>query len=319
MTSISGRMFGLSVQATRESPAGGWTEAPTPDVVVDFVPAPPAAERGDLYFESCKRCVQPIDALRVRRLAEGGYQFWFGDGTWAHIDSSATRVEISTPAESTVEDSVVYLTGPILGFVLRLRGRLALHASAVLIDGAVVAFVGTSGLGKSTIAAAFAQQHAVVLTEDLLALEPSTGSDQVLAHAGCDYVRLWPDSAALLNESGLEPFTRTWDKLRFPLSSSRLEHAPLGLVYLLDPRGLRTADASSVQLSVAQALMALVPETYLSLLLPTTERVRELTALSDLVRRIPVRRLSPPRLPHGLPSLRDVIAADLHSPPLAPG
>jgi hypothetical protein len=309
-------MFGIHVHASSDSPDGGRTTSAS-DLSVDFVTAPPDVERGDLHFESCRKCVHPADALRVRNMPAGGYELWFGDGTWARIDDSVAHVDLYTPALSSVEDSIVYLTGPIIGFVLRLRGMLALHASAVLVDGVAVAFVGTSGYGKSTIAAAFAQSGDIVLTEDLLALEPVSESGQLIGHGGYDYVRLWPDSAALLSESHLAPLTPTWDKLRFPIPIPPL-HAPLGLVYLIDRRRAEPAlSASSAPIPAHFALVDLVPQTYLPLLLPSQERARELLALGELVRCVPVRRLVVPQLPLGLASLRDIVARDLRSASLA--
>ena len=45
--------------------------------------------------------------------------------------------------------------GPVFAFVLRLRGAVTFHASAVRI-GDAVAFLGPQGAGKSTTAAALA-------------------------------------------------------------------------------------------------------------------------------------------------------------------
>jgi hypothetical protein len=54
-------------------------------------------------------------------------------------------------------------------FVAALQGRCVLHASAVSIDRTVVAFVGASGLGKSTLASHLAERrHVPRVADDML-------------------------------------------------------------------------------------------------------------------------------------------------------
>jgi hypothetical protein len=50
--------------------------------------------------------------------------------------------------------AALWVLGPAMGVLLQQRGVLVLHASAVTMDGGVVAFLGHSGWGKSTMAAA---------------------------------------------------------------------------------------------------------------------------------------------------------------------
>lgn len=59
----------------------------------------------------------------------------------------------------------------VLPLIANFRGGLNLHACAVSIRGTGVAFVGSSGLGKSTLAASFAKSGHPFLTEDNLSLE----------------------------------------------------------------------------------------------------------------------------------------------------
>jgi hypothetical protein len=307
-----GLLFGLAVRVNGSgisSPHVAGDESC--DVAVQFVTAPPAAERGALHFATCK-CVRADESLRVRMLDDGAVELWFGDGTWSGIDRHGSRVDVFTPASSTFDDTLVYITGPIMGFVLRMRGVLALHASAIIHDGYAIAFAGTSGRGKSTLAAALAQAGSVVLTEDLLALDPPDHGGRVTAHCGYDYVRLWPDSAALLEAPNLATVTPTWDKLRFPIAAPPAS-APLGVVYCLDAPDAAGGRGFSAPLSPANAVIELLPDTYLPQLLRPNERAHELLSLGELVRHVPVRRLVPPALPHGVAALQDLLAEDLHS------
>jgi|SRR5665213_2677775 len=62
------------------------------------------------------------------------------------------------------------LAGRIMACLLRQRGHLPLHASAIAIDGQAVLFLGDSGSGKSTTAAAFRSRGHDVLADDVAAV-----------------------------------------------------------------------------------------------------------------------------------------------------
>jgi hypothetical protein len=81
-----------------------------------------------------------------------------------------------------------------------LQGLELLHASAVEVDGRVVAFVARAGTGKTSVAA-----HAVALggrlvTDDVLALE--LVHDRVVAHPGGRTVNISPAELRGMSEAG---------------------------------------------------------------------------------------------------------------------
>ena len=69
--------------------------------------------------------------------------------------------EIVVAAAPGVDERLLrlLLLGPALAAVLRQRGRLVFHASAVAIDGGAVAFLGASGGASGTIARASASSR----------------------------------------------------------------------------------------------------------------------------------------------------------------
>jgi len=78
----------------------------------------------------------------------------------------------------------------VLPLVLSRRGRLCLHASAVVTPDGAVLFVGKSGLGKSTLAAYLAQQGFAVLCDAFVVLSQQRAHTLVVpSYPG---VRLWP-------------------------------------------------------------------------------------------------------------------------------
>lgn len=77
----------------------------------------------------------------------------------------------------------------VLPLVLSRLRPLVLHAGAVVVDGAVVAFVGPTGAGKSTLVAACARLGAEVMADDSLVLYPESGAWRAIPSYPA--VRLW--------------------------------------------------------------------------------------------------------------------------------
>ena len=95
----------------------------------------------------------------------------YSDGTRFALERRGNEVFADWPDPLTLEDVAPYLVGPVLGVVLRLRGMVPLHASAVSIGDQAIALVGPAGAGKSTTAAAFARCGYRVISDDVVALQ----------------------------------------------------------------------------------------------------------------------------------------------------
>jgi len=80
----------------------------------------------------------------------------------------------------------VVLLGKVMAFLQRQRGWLPLHASTVIVDGKGILFLGDSGAGKSSTAAAFHAHGHTVLGDDLGAVKISGGECFVLGRM-CAY------------------------------------------------------------------------------------------------------------------------------------
>lgn len=104
-------------------------------------------------------------------------------------------IGIPAPATSAATLQHLYLN-QVLPLALSRRGSLVFHASAVEVDSGAIAFIGESGRGKSTLAAALAVAGCRVLTDDGLVLQQRAASVDVLpSHPS---IRLWEDSQEAL-------------------------------------------------------------------------------------------------------------------------
>lgn len=235
--------------------------------------------------------------LCIWRVVEKGLlRIAYPDGTQFWLDDRRETLWATWPETLSLEETCTYLFGPILGFLLRLRGTTCLHASAVNIEGRAVAFVGAAGTGKSTTAAAFARRGFSVLSDDIVPLMER--DDLFLVLPAYSHLCLWPDSVKMLYGSAdaLPRVNPNWEKRRLVLGErdTRFEnHAlPLGAIYILGNR--RAISAPRVeQLCLRPALLSLVADTYANKTLDRDRRAQEFALLGRLVARTPVRRVFP--------------------------
>lgn len=244
----------------------------------------------------------------VRMAYEDGTQFW--------LDGLRENIWATWPDHLPLENTTSYLLGPVLGLLLRLRGVVCLHASAVEIEGQAVAFVGSPGAGKSTAAAAFSKMGYAVLSDDIAALEEREGLFYLVP--AYPQLRLWPESVEMIygRAEALPPFNPEWDKRGLGPGDQgvRFENraCPLGAVYILSDR--RPAPAPYVQPLRSQgALLSLVADTYANKILDRDMRAREFEVLGRLAACVPIRRLFPPSDPDRLQALCRVIETDVAS------
>jgi len=121
----------------------------------------------------------------------------------------------------------------VLPLALGKHGDMVFHGSAVTLDAGAVVFLGRSGRGKSTLAAAFATRNRAFLTDDAVVLDASSGRYTVQpSHAS---IRLWDDS----RESLLDCDATLAPAVDYT-SKARLLAGP-GLVHCGKPQNLLTA------------------------------------------------------------------------------
>lgn len=262
---------------------------------------------------------EPI--LTIWKLAGGDYfRIRFIDGTEFVVDRQGSRIWATWPDPLTLEDTATYLLGPVLGFVLRLRGITCLHAGAIAFGGHAIALAGQAGAGKSTTTAAFAKLGCAVLADDIVAL--SDNGESFLVQPGYPRVCLWPESVNTLYSfaDALPRLTPSWDKRYLDLTGTghqfQQQPLPLAAVYILGERSPEPGAPFVSAMPVHPGLIALVANTYANRLLDRTMRAQEFALLSRLVTRVPLRRVTPHADPAYLLKLCDVILEDFQT--LAP-
>jgi hypothetical protein len=236
---------------------------------------------------------------------DGGYLLRFVDCADFRIAGDGAEV-LAMPFPGTDPEMLADLYfNQILPLILARTGQTVLHASAVVVNGHGIAFVGATGRGKSTLAAAFARAGHAFLTDDgLIAV---AGADGYAIQPRRPILRLRSDSqAAVLAASG----EGTVDLAKQRVAASGLvpfhdQPVPLSAIYVL---GESRAPEHPVvgPLAPAAALAQLMQHCFI---LDVEDRARVsalFAALADLVERVPCAELDYRRDYAALP---DVIAA----------
>ncbi len=236
--------------------------------------------------------------LIVNELAKGRYfHFYYEYGVEFVFDQKATIVWGRWKAPLVREDASLYLLGPIIGFMLRLRGITCLHASGVVVDGKAFALTGPSGAGKSTLAASFVAAGYSILTDDVL---PVTAiNDVIYAHAGYSRLRLFPNSFEKLQElpDNLPLLAPGWDKCYLDLAADSYafheSSTVLKVIYIIDWSTDNAESPSIASLSGAATVPLLAANTYRNELLTPDMRKSEFVFLSQLVSKVKVKKIYP--------------------------
>jgi hypothetical protein len=315
------RAYGLWLASDRLIPGLtplDFTASKTPDLCIQFEKnaggeSDPAGET--LWYTAGFTDENGNPILKIWKGNSGGDFFIrYSHGLTFRVDAALGRIDVYRAPQTSEKDVPLYVLGPVLGIVLRLRGLTCLHASAVEMAGKAVAFAGEMGAGKSTTASIFAQNGHAVLTDDIVALEKRGSHFSV--QPGYPYLNLLPDSMALLSgeAEALPSAEPVLEKTKLMLDGKeqrfQSEELPLGAIYILAERSNEASSAVAESIAPQEALIALASNTYANKMLDAAMRAREFCTLGELVRSVPIRRLVAPARPTDARSLYRAIFDD---------
>ena len=333
MAPVTYRAFGLALVADRAIgglPQAGDAPHPGSELRVWFDADPPIADRastnGQLWYVSPYLDNADLPLLSGWELEGGRYLvFRYTDGAEFTFDRQGHNIWVKWTAPLTFDDAVSYLLGPMVGLALRLRGVVCLHASAISVDGGIVAIMGQEGAGKSTTATALAERGYPVVSDDLVPLYEDASGDW-RAHPAYPRLRLWPSSVDMLATltSRFPRLPDQWGTRRYYVDFDRHAYEfetrslPLTAMYLLDRRTDDPRAPIVDSVAPAETLMTLVANTFGARALDPAMRAREFADVSRLADRVPLRRVSPHSDPARLPNLCDAILEDVQRRALQP-
>jgi len=298
-------VFGLSVLSNLAIPGLAPTAliAAKSDVQIFLGSLPPERKAGvddveTLEYSSAYLTESGRPSLRIFKSSgstlshlvfEEGIEFWMdgpSENIWAVWPETFTLIDVST-----------YLLGPVFGLVLRRRCITCLHASAIALQGKAILFAGDAGAGKSTTAAAMARRGHPLIADDIVAISERPGS--FCATPAYPYLSLWPASVeALFGDADKLPmFSPGFEKRRFSVDGGAHQFqkaaVPIGTIFILAERTPGPDVPRVESVSMKDALLALLANSYAGRALGREEKAHEFELFGRMLARVPVKRLWP--------------------------
>ena len=240
-----------------------------------------------------------VNGWRYKATQKEIYLFWEGEGAYLVRGGS----EIIVDPDAGVDQGALRLSilGPVLGVLFQQRGMLTIHASGVAVQDGAVLFMGNSGGGKSTLAAAmYARGHGII-ADDVVPI--NNGGQIYRVFPGFPQLKLWPQALTYMGE-----VPDAWPRVspQEEKRSYRVDRGfprlplPLRCIYLIADGAMAEVET----LPPPKALIELVRHSYLFQLLHPLYAETNLLRCADLAKRIPIRRLT---IPKALPELPNVV------------
>ena len=290
---------GVSISSSIDLPELPRTSSP-PEISFQFEqgPAPPVSEHDRIHD-----WLTPDGEIALSCFTNGSrYHLRFSNRTDFTIAADGSSIRGYATGNHAIEAVRHDLLAQVLPRVLSHRGRLVLHASAVSTPHGVVAFLGNTGTGKSTIAASFSRLGLPAIADDCLVLD-SPGPD--LAGKGPRVAptlrgpRLWPDSATeLIDREHLSSLpSEPGGKVSLPADADvghdLPDSLPLEAAFVLHPSPSGGSLVSPVltELSPAEALMSTIEHSFQLDITDKSSQERRLKLFSRVAKNLPTYRL----------------------------
>jgi hypothetical protein len=177
---------------------------------------------------------------------------------------------IVSPMQNSDENKIrLYILGTCMGVLLMQRKVLALHGSAIAVNGKAYAFVGDSGAGKSTLASAFMKNGYQLLSDDVIPLN--------INENGIPYVipsypqqKLWEESLQNfgMDTANYKPLFDRENKFAIPVHSNYCDH-PLPLAGVFEITKTEEVNANVIPILNLERFSTLFSQTFRHTLIPT--------------------------------------------------
>ena len=196
-------------------------------------------------------------------------------GIARYLVTNGTEIVVSPDADALPLDVRAYLLGTIFVVLCQQRGLLPLHASAVSSAKGVVAFLGRSGQGKSSLAAHLAGRGFAVVADDVCLIDPAPPGD-IMVIPTAPWLKLWRNSLESMGRpaDGLERVFSDDDKYRLPLPSGQTPEPIRTLIFLEDGE-ISSPEIRLEEVSAVEAVPLLMNLTHSAYLLQATGQREE--------------------------------------------
>lgn len=202
------------------------------------------------------------------------------------------------------------LLGTALAVLRHQQGLLVLHASSVNIKGDSVAFLGDVGQGKSTTAFALNKNGHPLISDDILPIHISE-KNLPFVYPGYPRLRLTPKFVSYIEpySDKLENEYNSTKKLIYSQSGFSSEQIPLKAAYILE----KGENFEVKRLSQKEALINLIKNSYCLPVFNNLEKKRNFIQCANIVKDVPVKKLTVKNSLDKLPELVKIIENDFNN------
>jgi hypothetical protein len=260
------------------------SEAHSPDWTLRVIDGP-AMPEGELLGTDTVYGETMVRGFRRR----DGLGLVFDDTGRFDVSADGSQITWHRPPNVMVASAQADITSRVLALALHAGGVFSLHASAVSINGAGVAFLAPKLHGKSTLCSALVLAGARALSDDTVPVRP--GPEPRLS-PGLPRLKLWSDSAARLFGVGEDApgAVRKYQIDQLDPSQVETRSVPFRAAYVLNsvdglPDG---AAAARDRLDTVSATISLVMHAKLGPLLTGPESPVVLTRAAEIAAVVPV-------------------------------
>ncbi|EHQ89382.1 serine kinase of the HPr protein, regulates carbohydrate metabolism [Desulfosporosinus youngiae DSM 17734] len=231
-------------------------------VLDDFLPGEEAAEIEIVRGKVPDEIREPLKKNDFFQLSKREFLLKI-DGVAKFLVSEGKRIVIEPCPEADNLKLNSYIYGTCFEVLLIQRGMLALHGSAVVIDGKCIIISGVSGAGKSTLALALREMGYPFLTDDVAFLSLSD-DDTIWVCPGFPVHKLRRDSVETIGinmQSISQIYLNNQDKCVMRVKYG-YQKAPVQLFALLELRSETCNQVSMTRLDGMQKLSVLFNHTF---------------------------------------------------------
>ncbi len=218
--------------------------------------------------------------------------FWMNvEGVGRFYAHRGRELQMAVDPKATKALVQLYLDGSVYGAILHQRKILPLHGSCFIMENQGIMLCGTSGMGKSSLTAAFCMNGGEFLTDDVTPVIMRRGKPHIMPHS--TRVRLWDDSLKQLGQDKqkLVSIGTGEDKYYYPMKPSKRKHFPLNKIFIIETDDKKSF--YSQKLDGIEAFTALRNEIYRWQYLPAmpATEARYLQQLIDISRQASITRI----------------------------
>lgn len=232
MSKYNYKVYGLCIGSELELPELTMVEDPEVNVTIELGNVPehlPVIRGSGVLFEAA-----PNDFL---------FKF---EGIGRYRVQNGNRITIQPEREALPSDIRLVLLGSSIGALLHQRGMLALHGSAITDGLQTVILTGSSGVGKSTLAAGLIELGYSVIADDISVIGKN-GQRQFIVESGIPHLKLWKDVLTHLNKSDdLSKVRPHLEKFRMPVPVLEKQSPVLSTILILNPSNSRDFSYSRI-------------------------------------------------------------------------